>query len=500
MSRVCFLIFLSVVLLAAELPQSIRQWWAYTQALSNDSMEGRDTGSEGYRRAAAYVVSKFKEAGLQPAGSAGYYQNVPLHEVRLITKESTVRLVRQGRTQDLQWLTDITVSAMVDTPEAVTGNLVFVGSDPASVDTQGKLVVRLRSPTRAGANSTSAGLNGIAGTITIDSAAGPEPPRWPVAYSVTMRLQDDPLPKSGKQTAFRFNPASTDKLFAGSGHSYQELKALQEAGNPLPSFDIPAALQARMYFETKDLTSDNIIATLSGSDPELSSQYIVVSAHLDGYGFGEPWNSDSIYNGTFDDAAYVATLIDLADRLHASGARVKRSILFCVFTGEEKGLLGSKYFTTHLTVPREQLAADINLDQLRPIFPLKTLTTLALDDSSLGEDARQVASEMGIRLQPDPEPERNLLRRSDHWNFMQIGVPALGFIFGYEKGSPEEAVYRRWYAQRYHSPADDLNQPWDPAAAAKFNDFFDRLVMKLANDSQRPAWNPNSPLAHPARM
>jgi hypothetical protein len=76
---------------------------------------------------------------------------------------------------------------------------------------------------------------------------------------------------------------------------------------------------------------------------------------------------------------------------------------------------------------------------------------------------------------------------------MQIGVPAIGFIFGYENGSPDEAAYRRWYADRYHSPADDLNQPWDPAAAAKFNDFFDRLVIKLANDTGRPAWNPGSP-------
>ena len=251
-----------------------------------------------------------------------------------------------------------------------------------------------------------------------------------------------------------------------------------------------------MRFDTRELSSDNIIAALPGSDPEISKQYIAVSAHLDGYGFGEAWNGDNLYNGTFDDAAYVATLMDLADKLHASGTRLKRSILFCVFTGEEKGLLGSKYFTSHLTVPRQQLAADINLDQLRPIFPLRMLTTLAVNDSTLGETARQVAADMGIKIQPDPEPERNLLRRSDHYNFMQIGVPAVGFIFGYEKGSPEETVYRRWYAERYHSPADDLKQPWDPAAAAKFNDFFKRLVVRLAEDQQRPAWLPGSAFAH----
>ena len=102
---------------------------------------------------------------------------------------------------------------------------------------------------------------------------------------------------------------------------------------------------------------------------------------------------------------------------------------------------------------------------------------------------------MDIRIQPDPEPERNLLRRSDHWNFMGIGVPAVGFIFGYQKGTPEEATYRRWYAERYHSPADDLKQPWDPAAAAKFNDFFGKVVREIADAPERPKWNPASPYA-----
>jgi Zn-dependent M28 family amino/carboxypeptidase len=108
---------------------------------------------------------------------------------------------------------------------------------------------------------------------------------------------------------------------------------------------------------------------------------------------------------------------------------------------------------------------------------------------------KQVAGTMGIRIQPDPEPERNLLRRSDHWSMMQIGVPAVGFIFGYEKGTPEEVIYRRWYAERYHSPADDLNQPWLPEAAAKFNDFFGKLVESVANAGERPQWKAGSPHA-----
>jgi Zn-dependent M28 family amino/carboxypeptidase len=141
------------------------------------------------------------------------------------------------------------------------------------------------------------------------------------------------------------------------------------------------------------------------------------------------------------------------------------------------------------------MVANVNLDQLRPIFPLKTLTTLAVDESTLGDIVRQVAGTMDIRIQADPEPERNLLRRSDHWSMMQIGVPAVGFIFGYEKGTSEETIYRAWYAERYHSPADDLNQPWVPEAAAKFNDFFGKVVESLASASERPRWTPGSQYA-----
>ena len=144
------------------------------------------------------------------------------------------------------------------------------------------------------------------------------------------------------------------------------------------------------------ISSDNLIAVLPGSD-----EYVLVSAHLDGYGFGEPVNGDNLYNGAFDDAACVANLIELAADLHRSRRKLRRSVLFAVYTGEEKGLLGSNYFVSHLTAPREKIVANINLDYIRPLFPLKILTALGLEDSSLGETARQVGSSLGIRIQND---------------------------------------------------------------------------------------------------
>ena len=140
------------------------------------------------------------------------------------------------------------------------------------------------------------------------------------------------------------------------------------------------------------------------------------------------------------------------------------------------------------------LAADINLDQLRPLFPLKILTMHALDDTTLGATARAVAGGMGVEIRPDREPERNLNQRADHWPFLKIGVPATGFVFGYDPGTEAERRYRAWYQIRYHRPQDDMSQPIDFRAAADFNTFFYRLTEAVADADQRPAFSPKSPL------
>ena len=149
---------------------------------------------------------------------------------------------------------------------------------------------------------------------------------------------------------------------------------------------------------------------MPGSDARLENEYVVIAAHLDGYGYGTPVAGDRLYNGALDDAAYVALLIQFADNLKREHRVLKRSVLFCAFTGEEKGLLGSAYFVDHPTVPRKELVADINLDQLRPLFPLKLLTALAIDDTTLGDTARSVGRSMGITVRADREPERALRR------------------------------------------------------------------------------------------
>ncbi len=282
-------------------------------------------------------------------------------------------------------------------------------------------------------------------------------------------------------------------LIEGSGRDADEVLKAGGAKQPLAAFDIPARLTASFKVATRDYTARNVLAVLPGADPKLKAEHLVLSAHLDGYGFGEPVGGDALYNGALDDAAYVGTLIRFADRHKAKP--LKRSVVFAAFTGEEKGLLGAWWFVRHPTAAKASIVANINLDQLRPLFPLEIMTELAVDDSSLGAASRKIAAGMGIRIQADPEPERGLLGRADHWPFMQIGVPATGFIFGYAPGTEAERRYREWYQVRYHRPQDDLTQPMDFEAAGKFNRFFYALAETVADAPDRPSWTPGSPYA-----
>jgi hypothetical protein len=471
-------------------------WWATTRTLASDAMEGRDTGSAAYERAARYVAERFRRAGLRPAADGGtFLQRVPLTEVAVTKAATRFDIVRSGGgTTPLAFLHDITIRPTsrlapdFDAPLAFRG---YCGRGEIR-DVAGKIVVCFNQRRTAGERSAAAMAGGAAGLIAVDNPYFTvEPPRWPVAYARTVRIEGAPAAADEALPAMRLNADAFARLIAGSG---QDAAAILRAGGrdaPLPAFDIPARLRAHFAIRTARYSSPNVLGLLPGTDPRLRDEVVVLGAHLDGYGYGEPVNGDRLYNGALDDAAYVALLAQLADNRHGRGFR--RTILFAAFTGEEKGLLGSNWYVKHPTVPLGSTAAMINLDQLRPLFPLDILTMLAVDDTSLGATARAVAAPMGIRIQRDPEPERGLLQRADHWPFLQQGVPATGFIFGYVPGTEAERRYRLWYRTRYHHPADDVTQPMDFAAAAKFDRFFYRLVEAVADADERPTILSGSP-------
>jgi Zn-dependent M28 family amino/carboxypeptidase len=268
--------------------------------------------------------------------------------------------------------------------------------------------------------------------------------------------------------------------------------ALADAGKPLPRFALPAKLKATARVKRSELVSQNVVAVLPGTDAKLKDEYVVFSAHLDHLGVGKPIKGDSIYNGAMDNASGVAALLDVAAMLKETGTSLRRSVLFVAVTGEEKGLLGSRFFAMSPTVDARKIVANINTDMFLPLFPLKKLTIYGLDESELGGDATAVAESLSVVPQPDPEPKRNIFIRSDQYSFIRCGVPALALKVGFDKGSPEERIAKDWLTQRYHAPSDDLAQPVDKRAAGQFNVLVARLLERVANRDDRPRWKDSS--------
>jgi hypothetical protein len=472
-------------------------WWHTTEALSGDSMEGRDTGSPAYQRAADYVAKRFKAAGLQPGGENGsYFQPVLLHEIAASAQGTDFTLVRSdGSSLQLKFLEDITYTPEKSAPAQLEGALTFRGycGKEEMGDIAGKIVVcfgaqRATLPSGV-ARIANARAGHALGIVSVDDPYFTiEPPRWPAAYARTVSMRADSVKTADSPLCvMRLSATAFPQFLRGTGQDVSALLREGGAQQPLPSFDIPGRLLIHLHQTERDISSPNVLAVLPGSSPATRDEYVVASAHLDGYGFGTPVDGDALYNGTLDDAAYVALLIQMADDIKSHKlATPERSILFAAFTGEEKGLLGSKWFVAHPTIALSQLAADVNLDQLRPLFPLNILTVEALEDTTLGTIAQSVATPLHIQLRPDAEPERNLLRRADQYPFLQNGVPAISFIFGYDQGTDSEQRYREWYKIRYHRPQDDLTQPVDFTAAAKFNEFFYKLMLAVAASHPRP--------------
>jgi hypothetical protein len=503
---------------AGQSPPDGKRWWSYIAYLADDKLEGRNTGSEGYQKAATYVAGEFERAGLQPAGTSGYFQPVKFQSRAIIEKDSSLTLVRDGKDEKLTLGEDGFIGMRVDPADALEAPAVFTGygltvpelqyNDLAGLDLRGKIAMYVSGgpasiPGALSSHYQSAAERGkfleragVVGVATIPNPAAMDVP-WPrVALSrfqAAMSLDDPDLSETfGLKLTAVINPAHLDKWLVGSGHSAEEILALAKDRKPLPHFPLTVSLKAKVQAKRTQVESPNVVAVLPGSDPQLKDEYVVLSAHLDHLGIGEPINGDRIYNGAMDDASGVATLLDIADQLHGSKAKLRRSLLFVVVAGEEKGLLGSKYFAAHPTVKPEQMVADLNTDMFLPLFPLRILTVYGLDESDLGKQVRAVAEPMGIRVQADQEPQRNVFIRSDQYNFIRHGVPSLMMSVGYEKGSPEAVTAKKWLTERYHAPSDDIHQPVDLQSAADFNRVVLTLAEAVANQNERPQWNKDS--------
>ena len=520
MIRVLSLLSLSLLgasALAAEAPDRAERWWRHVEVLASDANEGRATGSQGYERAADYVVEQFRKVGLKPAGTDGYRQPISFVEQSILAGESSAVLVGPAGEKSLSISGDLILSGGGGpVPEHVDAPLVFAGyglhlpeaghDDFAGLDLKGKIAVvisggpaGISGALKSHARSERAGWlarQGAVGLITLVTPGQVEVPwarRIALAAQPALYLKDPALRDNGAPfMSAQLDPARSHILFEGSGRDFGAIVKAADSSAEVPRFPLAQRLKARIAAKRSDLTGFNLIALLPGTDKRLRGEYVVLSAHLDGHGVGTPVKGDAIYNGALDNASGVASLIEIARALREGKVKPRRSILFAIVTGEEKGLLGSAYFAKRPTVARGFMVANLNFDMALPIFPLTSVTPIGYDQSSLGNEAAAVSAEMQLPITPDPFPERNVFIRSDQYSFVRAGIPALFFKYGFKAGTPEAELEKAWRANIYHSPFDDSSQPVMPGESVKLNDYVRAVTLRIANAQARPEWNQDS--------
>ena len=507
--------------LAAIDPQVIEEHMRY---LAGDALAGRGTGTRGYLVATEYVARRFKELGLEPAGEdGGFLQTVPLIRTDLDPERSSLTLIRGDDRRRLELERDYVMRGdFLREGVELTAPAVFAGfgvsaaefdhDDYAGLDVQGKIVLVFRgAPADFPHNERayyasrwvkerSAVNHGAVGVITMLTPADQERSPWErtVRHSRmgSMRWTDGAaLPHDTFAELFvdaRLSPSGMQAVFEGAPRTLEEVVEAAEA-SLAQGFDLPLEIHLRTTSVHQNLSSPNVLAQLPGADPALARQFLVLSAHLDHVGTEDREEGDAIYNGAYDNASGVAVMLEIARALAELPEAPARSVILAAVTGEEKGLLGSDFFVHHPTVQLGSIVANINLDMVMMQHPLHDVVAFGVEHSTLAQPVERAVSHLGLSLSPDPMPEEVVFVRSDQYSFVRKAVPSVFVVSGFESGSEEldgEAEFRRWMRTVYHTPGDDMLQDIDFDAGARFARVNFLITWLVANDPERPAWNP----------
>ncbi|MBA3510640.1 M20/M25/M40 family metallo-hydrolase [Sphingomonas sp.] len=484
----------------------------HVQFLASDELEGRATGSRGYAVAAQYVAAQFASLGLRPGGTGGgWYLQVPFRRATHVSPPQ-VRLRVRGRTTALAHGIDVSLQpSLLEKNRSIDAALVFVGhglneqalglDDYAGLDVRGKIVVAFSgSPTglptevRAHLDASkpeAAARRGALGLIEIPV----EPTGAPRRFGSLGRPRLDWIDTAGKTGAtsllgarLAMTAKTAEQLFEGARTPLASLRAQAKSRRPVRGFAIPARLTINAQSSWHDFSSPEVIGLLPGSDPELAGEYVVLMGHLDHLGVKEDAKpgEDAIYNGALDNAAGIATMLEAAREFVQSGKRPRRSILFIANTGEEQGLLGADYFASHPTVPIKQIVAAVDLDMPLLTYDFTDVVAFGADHSTVARTVAQAARGMGIAVSPDPMPEQSIFVRSDHYQFVRRGVPAILLFTGYANGG--KARWDHFFASVYHTPKDDLGQPINWKSGARYAKLNYEIARALADADARPRW------------
>jgi hypothetical protein len=499
----------------------------HTYQLGSDHYQGRGTGTEGESEAAKYITNFLHEYGILPIGERmSYYQNIPMHG-SYPQKSSRFIIQVNNSDQVLKLGEDYLLyktGAETYIPNPIP--LVFVGygiiapefdyNDYLSVDVQGKVVVFLSGepysedefffkgtrPTIYSypeAKQRIAISRGARGSIMIPVSEVGSRSDWEhwvkefafehvtLAYTVSSHM------------SALINPAITNKIFYGSQYSYDNVLAMHNEGI-LSSFELQSRISFDGKFDERDFIGRNLIGMVEGRDNDLKDTYIILSAHYDHLGIGPEVKGDSIYNGVMDNALGVAALLEISRLFAELQSKPKKSVIFLFLTGEEKGLLGSKYYIDHPSRPLYKTIANINIDGLAAFDEFKDIIGVGAELSSLENDLINVAQSFGLEVSSIPDDyfyESESISRSDQFSFMKAGIPSILLTEGlnYKNTTYQQGLDRliQWTETVYHTPFDDLNQNLNFDAAQQHTRLIFKFSLLLANKTDPPQWNPGSP-------
>jgi Zn-dependent M28 family amino/carboxypeptidase len=494
----------------------------HVEFLAADLLDGRATASRGHDIAAAYVVSQFRQAGLQPGGDDdGYLQKVPLLEATPVLPGSSAQLVRENDTYAFEYGTHYLPSADFSSASStLSAPLVFAGfgidapelnhNDFENIDVKGRIAVIFSGAPARFSNERRAYYSweqrklttlvekGAVGVITVDSSADMKRTPWQrrvaMSWLPQMRwLDQDGVPQDAfpaLKLRFRFNHEAATRLFETAQSSFAEALAAADEGTP-QGFELPGMLTLSATTGLRTTESTNVIGVLPGSDPQLKHEYVVITAHLDHLGRGSAVNGDSVYNGAHDNAVGTGIMLEIARALYASNTKPRRSLIFVAVTAEEKGMLGSDFFAHQAESQGKKIVANLNLDMPLVFAPVHDLVALGAQHSTLGSIARQAAAAQGYRLSADAAPEQVRFIRSDQFSFIRRGIPSLKLDAGYQPRNPStdlDELRRQFLSTHYHQPSDDLELPIDYPTAADLARVGLRIVLQVANASTAPRW------------
>lgn len=504
---------------AAPLERTLR---AHVAFLADDLIEGRAAGTRGHGLAMNYVIAQFTRLGIEPAGDTGYQQPVKMRESRLNVESGRFVIRHEGAEVSLAPINDmIARPAAGATSAEVTAPAVFVGFGISApefgyddfagnlVDVKGKIAVVLAGspaslPSTARAyysreKSAELARRGAVGLISVETPA--EEKRRPWSFAVngarfpSMRLVNADGSLFEAYTELRASGSTSRAagmaLFKHSGHTAEEVFAASEKSQP-QSFPLKIEITLAAKAEVSDLVSANVLGWLPGTDPTLAGEPLVVSAHLDHLGIGPAINGDTIYNGALDNALGTATLLAAAEQL-ATGPRLRRPVLFASVTAEEKGGLGASHLARHPPKRVIRFAGNINLDMPVILGPTRDVIGIGAEHTTLGASLTAAAAKLGFTVSPDPQPEEVVFVRSDQYQFVRAGVPAIFLKSGQKSLDPAfdlaalEADFRK---NHYHKPSDDMSRPIHWPSAATFSQLSAELIRTAADAPKAPAFNP----------